>query len=117
MRKHSRNVGLLITGIVIGVAISHVLAAGSQEAAAPRPSGEEVAGMAAMMNAMSPMWAGMIEGMMEAQLSVLAKPDTADRLATFTKNYYDALVAKQFTSEEVIRIVTSTGIPALANMR
>lgn len=63
------------------------------------------------MQMMGPMMGMMMEGMMESMLATLAKPQTAERLATFTKSYYDALVRKGFTKEEALRIVTAVGIP------
>lgn len=48
---------------------------------------------------------------MQSLLATLARRETAERLATFTKNYYDALVAKGFTKDEALRIVIGQGIP------
>ncbi len=44
-----------------------------------------------------------------------AKPESADRLATFTKNYYDALIRKGFTKEQALQIVIATGMPRMPN--
>src|SRR6266516_1277223 len=53
----------------------------------------------------------MMQSMMEGTLRVLAKPETADQLATFTRNYYDALIRKGFTKAEALEIVTKIGVP------
>jgi hypothetical protein len=34
-------------------------------------------------------------------------------MATFTKNYHDALLAKGFSKEDAMRIVAAHGIPSL----
>jgi hypothetical protein len=46
-------------------------------------------------------------------LKALAKPESADQLATFMKNYRDALLAKGFTREEALQIVRGTGMPSM----
>ncbi len=38
---------------------------------------------------------------------VLAKPETAQNLATFVRNLYDALISKGFSKDEALRIVSS----------
>jgi hypothetical protein len=53
------------------------------------------------------MMGSMMEANMKAYISFLGKPEVAEKLAAFTKNYYDALVAKGFTKEEALRIVTA----------
>lgn len=45
--------------------------------------------------------------MMAGMVDLMARPETADKLATFTRNYYEALVKKGFTKEEALRIVGS----------
>lgn len=67
-----------------------------------------------MFNGMSPMFGQIVEAMMEATLKVLEKPETTQRLATFNKNYYDALLAKDFTEEQALKIVMSVGIPTMS---
>jgi hypothetical protein len=62
---------------------------------------------------MGPAMGQMMQGMMDAMFMVLAKPETAERLASFTKNYYDALVKKGFTKDEALRIVSSVGMPSM----
>jgi hypothetical protein len=51
--------------------------------------------------------------MYEGLVNTLARPDVAERLATFTRNYYDALVRRGFTQNQALRIVAAVGIPAL----
>jgi hypothetical protein len=57
-------------------------------------------------------WVGQVaETVIGATLTVLARPETAERLAAFAKNYYDALVAKGFSADEALRIVLAHGVP------
>jgi len=80
--------------------------------------GGEVEGMAAdslqrVMSQMGPMFGNMMSNMYEGLIVTLARPDVADRLAAFTRNYYEALVRRGFAREEALRIVASVGIPTL----
>jgi len=70
-----------------------------------------------MLKMMGPMMGKMMESMMEAMFTTMAKPQTAELLATFSKNYYDALIAKGFSKEDALRIVTSVGIPSIPSMK
>jgi len=65
------------------------------------------------MEMMSPMIGMMVKGMMETMFDFLAKPETAEKLAVYTRNYYDALIKKGFSEEEALRIVTAIGFPAM----
>ena len=86
----------------------------AQEASAQRqPTPEEIQKiMDATMGAMVPMMGRMMEVMIEAQLKFAALPETAERIATFKKNLYDALQKKGFTKSEALQIVMATGIPS-----
>lgn len=70
-----------------------------------------------MMAMMGPMMEQMMESMMETMLKVISKPDTAEQLATFTRNYYTALLFKGFSEDEALKIVTSMGIPSVPSMK
>ena len=48
---------------------------------------------------------------MEVQLEVLSKPETAQKLAAFAHNYYQALVKTGFTEDQALQIVARAGIP------
>jgi len=62
---------------------------------------------------MGPMMGMMMKGMMKAMLELFSEPETAEKLATFTKNYYDALIRKGFTPEQALKIVIGQGMPSL----
>jgi hypothetical protein len=49
---------------------------------------------------------------MTARIAVLAKPETAQQLATFIRNLYDALIAKGFAKDEALRIVAGFSVLA-----
>lgn len=62
---------------------------------------------------MAPMMGQMTQFMVEGTLKAMAKPENVELLATFTRNYYDALRRKGFTKEEALQIVVATGIPRM----
>ena len=74
----------------------------------PVPSQEQ---MQQQMQSMTPMFGQMMAAMLKGSLAVLADPETAEQMATFTKNYYDALKKRGFTEEQALRIVISVGVP------
>ena len=70
--------------------------------------------MDAGMVSMLPMLARMSEVQMETQLKFAARPETAERIAAFKKNLFDALRGKGFTAEQALQITNSTPLPAAA---
>jgi len=72
------------------------------QSATPAPGMAAEESPAAMMGNMM---GSMMEANLKAYISLLGKPEVAEKLASFTKSYYDALVAKGFTKEEALRIV------------
>jgi hypothetical protein len=66
-----------------------------------------------MFAGMGPMFGNVMSNMFEGLTTVLARPEVADRLAAFTRNYYEALVRRGFSPEESLRIVAAVGIPSL----
>ena len=77
----------------------------------------EQAEMEMQMMMMGPMMSQMMQSMLKGMMTALAERETTDQLATFTKNYFDALVARGFSREEALRIVASVGIPAMPGVR
>lgn len=55
-----------------------------------------------------------IETQIAAQLKVAERPETAERVASFKKNLFDALRKKGFTAEQSLQIVIATPLPALS---
>ena len=94
--------------------------AAQQPTPAPRPARpdsvqaraqETAAMMGPMIQQMAPMMAQMAALTLEGTLGALAKPENAERLADFTKNYYDALIKRGFTKEQALQIVMAVGVP------
>jgi hypothetical protein len=69
--------------------------------------------MAGMFNQMGPMYESMMQAMVEGTLKAFEKPETIERLARFSRRYYDALIKQGFTKEEALQIVAGSGIAAV----
>jgi len=67
----------------------------------------------AAMDLMAPMMGRMTAAMMLGVLDVLNDPATVEKLATFNRRYFDALLGKGFTREEALRIVMAVGVPMM----
>jgi hypothetical protein len=67
--------------------------------------------MDSMMGMMGPMMSQMAEATMAATLKALSKPEAAEQLATFSRNYYNALLKKGFTKDQALSIVMSVRMP------
>ncbi|EKD28703.1 MAG: hypothetical protein ACD_79C00239G0003 [uncultured bacterium] len=52
----------------------------------------------------------MIEKGLNTMLNFLIKPDTAQKLAMFSKNYYDALIKSGFSKEDALDILKSSNL-------
>jgi hypothetical protein len=68
--------------------------------------------MEQMMGAMMAPMADMMGLMLEGMAKTVAKPEIAENFAAFTRNYYLALLARGFTEEEALKIVTASGLPS-----
>lgn len=69
--------------------------------------------LAMMQEFMGPMMGNMMASMLDGMLTTLARPESAEKLATFTRNYYEALIRKGFTEEQALRLVAAVGFPSL----
>jgi hypothetical protein len=67
--------------------------------------------MDASMVSMLPVLARTSEVLMETQLKLAERPETAERIATFKKNLFDALRKKGFTAEQSLQILNATAMP------
>jgi hypothetical protein len=68
--------------------------------------------MEVAFGAMAPMMGKMMEAMIEAQLAVISKPDSAEKMAQYVKNFYEALIKQGFSKDEAFKIVTSVSLPS-----
>src|SRR5437870_10314109 len=98
------------TALVLGALLLLPARAVSQQPTVSESLRAQMAQTSAMMG---PMMDQMMEAMMEGMLRVMAKPESADRLAIFTHNYYSALIRKGFTKEEALQIVIAAGLPKM----
>jgi hypothetical protein len=77
-----------------------------------KPTPEQMQSMMdASVVSMLPMMARISEVQMETQLKFAERPETAERIATFKKNLFDALRKKGFTAEQSLQILNSTALP------
>jgi len=104
------RLGTLCVGAAFSLGSTLALAQPSQ---AQQPSPEQVRQtmqntMGAMVSVMGPM----TDAVLEAQLITAAKPETAERIAAFKKNLYDALLKKGFNGVDAMQIVIATPAPS-----
>jgi hypothetical protein len=101
--------------LVLTVLLGLPLLALAQLPQPQKPSPDEMQKMMdASMVSMLPMLGRMTEVQLEAQLKVAERPETAERIATFKKNLFDALRKKGFTAEQSLQITNSTPLPSAA---
>jgi len=85
------------------------------------PSAFDTTAMKAMMRqGLSVVQSNMVEAelsRMELSLEFLSQPHTAELLAAFTKQYYDALISGGFTKEQALQIVIHAENSALTPSR
>ena len=73
--------------------------------------------MSAMMDSVGPMFSTMMAGMYGGIIDYMARPETATKLAAFTRNYFDELMKKGFTREEALMLVRGMGMPGVPGMQ
>lgn len=112
--------GLLCATLIVLAVIAFPGTAHSQEPA-PRDSVGQLEGEFAdslalvmeQMQYMNPFFTQMMQSMMTGLLGVLSHPESAEHLASFTRNYYEALMRRGFTAEEALRLTAAVGFPTL----
>ena len=117
--------GLLAMGLMIALAGS-VLAEEKETGASVEPQGSaEMAPPGShrsptaveMQQMMGPVMTEMMSSMLKGMTKTMAEPQIAQNLATFTRNYYQALMDRGFTEEQALKIVTSTGFPSMGGAK
>ncbi len=104
-----------LAAITIAVALFSSVPAYAEGQPEPRkqPTPEEMQKiMDATMGAMVPVMGRMMEVMLDAQLRIAERPETATRIAAFKRNLYDALLKSGFTADQALQVVIATSIPA-----
>jgi hypothetical protein len=105
------------------VSLTALPSANAEESPPPKrpPTPEQVqqvmqnslrATMSAMVDSAGPL----AEASINAQMVMAANPETAERLAAFKKNFYDALVKKGFTPAQSFQIMLSTSPPSASGL-
>src|SRR5688572_14929819 len=100
LRTVTTTLAMVLFLNIVNLALpASVYGQGRSQTNAPTPPPQQKDEMSPekMAQMMAPMMGRVIQSMMEASLTYLAKPETTEKMATFTKNYYDALVAKGFS--------------------
>lgn len=95
------------------LALALTAGATASAAAQEKVKPAEADSMAAAMDFMTPMMGKMAAAMLSGVLDLLNDPATVEKLATFNRRYFEALVAKGFSREEALRIVMAVGVPMM----
>jgi hypothetical protein len=107
---------LAVTAIVPSLAAAQQPASpppAAKHDSAAHPAGHDMDAMMADMEKSCPMMKEMHHPAGPMPLTALATPETAKQLAAFTRNYYEALIAKGFSKDEALKIIMSVAIPAV----
>lgn len=107
----------LVIGLFFLAAVPSTIVAQQPTARPAVPDSAALSQMAGMFTQMGPMYETMMQAMVEGTLKALERPEVVDRLAAFTRHYYDALMKQGFTKDEALQIVAGVGIPALRTTR
>lgn len=106
------HIFFLITGLMLVGFVSHSILA--QEEIQVSPSNEtQPPSLPAFLlgDSMPAQLTELATKVMDGYLDYFAQPETAKKLATFQKNYYDALIEKGFTKEQAFELVLRHGNP------
>jgi len=110
-----RRAGSLLVMMMCMVAAPGVRAQQPEAPAVKAPDSTAIAArlqqVAGALNQMGPMYETMTRAMVQGTLKALADSENVDRLATFIRNYYLALVRHGFAREEALQIVAGFGMP------
>jgi hypothetical protein len=106
--------------LLVLLAFAPSVALGQQPPAPPSPRDTSAARMQqmqqqmmGMFSQMGPMYEAMMKSMVDGTLKAMGEPENVERLAAFTRRYYEALLKQGFAKEEALAIVAGVGVPAL----
>ena len=83
---------------------------GAAHAQSPALNADEQKRAAAVSATLAPLVSKTAEETTEAQLKIAERADTAERIATFKKNLFDALRRKGFTVEQAMQLTAATSV-------
>lgn len=102
----------LITGLMLVGFVSHSILAQEETQTPPNHETQEPSFPAFLLgDSMPAQITDLATKVMDGYLDYFAQPETAKKLATFQKNYYDALIEKGFTKEQAFELVLRHGNP------
>lgn len=95
-------------GITLVILVSVIIAGcGREQASRKDLTAKE------LQQLMGPMMNTVTSTTLETTLRTMAKPENAELAATYTRNYYDALLRQGFTPIQALEIVTAAPLPAM----
>ena len=97
----------------VAVGLAALCVAGASRAqgpSTPLSQEEQQKRSAAVSATLAPLVSKTAEETTEAQLKIAERPDTAERIATFKKNLFEALRRKGFTVEQAMQLTAATSI-------
>jgi hypothetical protein len=102
---------LLIATLVLWLTTAAAFAA--EPADKKQPSADDLQQILELsFGAMAPMMGKMTEAVIDAQLKIAEKPETAKSLALFKRNLFNELIKQGFTKKEAFDIMLNTSMPA-----
>ena len=121
MRRNAKRIALvvLISWTAVGFLSNSAIAVDDsqvREVPSGGSSGSQMGKMPSPEEArrmMEEMMAGVMGQMIEGMARSMAKPEVAQNLAVFARNYYNALIKQGFSEEEALKIVTASGLPSI----
>ncbi len=108
------------TSTLVSVGLAAACLNGVVHAQTPSPSSppmsqEDLQKRSAALASLAPLVSKTTEELVEAQLKIAERPETAERIATFKKNFFDALRRKGFTVEQAMQLTVATAVAPFAN--
>ena len=99
--------------LCVGLVLAWVPAPTAAQPPAPKPNPSDPAALGQAMSQMAPMYEAMMQATLDGTFKALERPENIERLAVFTRRYYEMLIKQGFSREEAFQIVAGVGIPAL----
>lgn len=98
-----------LPAILLALVLVNAKPATAQQPTSAPSDSADLRRMMGMMNQMGPMYETMTQAMIEGTIKALLRQETIDRLAQFSRRYYEALMKQGFTKEEALQIVAGAG--------
>jgi hypothetical protein len=102
-----------IAVLVLAGSLATPMALAQQQSNQPTPEQMQQI-MDATFSSMVPYMAKMVEAMIQSQLNVLSRPESAAQMAAYVRNFYNELVKQGFTEVQALQIASSVALPSAA---